>query len=311
MATLLKTTRRPATPRRDSQTPLRPQGEAKLRRWRLLIEQALERALPKAAAAPHVVHEGMRYCVFSGGKRFRPLLCLAAAEAVGGRAQQALPVACAIELIHTYSLVHDDLPAMDNADERRGQPTCHRKFGEGNAILIGDALLTLAFDLLSASASLGTESRAKVEGLSRNGLPRALAVIRTISRACGTAGLIGGQVLDLQAISQPHGSTVQTLTDIAQRKTGALITASVVSGALAGGGRPQQVKQLERYGQDVGLAFQLIDDVHDQEGLARSLGLDEAKAQAHNRIAHAVELLKPFGPAAASLRQIAQWLATT
>ncbi len=270
------------------------QTTQKLDSWRRLIDQALERALPKASAAPPVVQEGMRYCVFSGGKRFRPLLSLGAAEAAGGSARDALPVACALELIHTYSLVHDDLPAMDNADERRGQATCHRKFGEGNAILIGDALLTFAFELLS-----------------RNGTRNALEVIRTIGEACGTAGLIGGQVLDLQAISQPHGSTEQTLTDIAQRKTGALITASVVAGALVGGATAAQLKRLRRYGEQIGLAFQLIDDVHDQEGLARMLGLDEAKRQAHNLLARARETLKPLSSSAEGLRQLARWLEST
>ena len=130
------------------------------------------------------MREAMLYCVFPGGKRFRPLLCLGAAEAVGATARQALPVATAMELIHTYSLVHDDLPAMDNADERRGRPACHRKFGEGNAILIGDALLTLAFELLG-----------------RNGTRNGLEIVRVIGQASGTTGLIGGQVMDLQAIS--------------------------------------------------------------------------------------------------------------
>ena len=248
----------------------------------------------RPSATPQVVHEGMRYCVFSGGKRFRPSLCLGGAEAVGGSPRRALHVACALELIHTYSLVHDDLPAMDNADERRGQPTCHRKFGEGNAILIGDALLTLAFELLSG-----------------NGAAQASAVLRTIGRACGTTGLIGGQVLDLQAISQPRGSTEQTLTDIACRKTGALITASVAAGGLAGGGGAEQIKRLTRYGQDIGLAFQLIDDIHDRDGLAQMIGLDEARRQAHHLTARAIQTLEPLGKRAAGLRDVAAWLATT
>ncbi|MBI4341148.1 MAG: polyprenyl synthetase family protein [Candidatus Omnitrophica bacterium] len=271
-----------------------PRTTSRLDLWRRLIDRALERALPKASAIPPVVHEGMRYCVFSGGKRFRPLLCLGAAAAVGAPSRVALPVACALELIHTYSLVHDDLPAMDNADQRRGQPACHRKFGEGNAILIGDALLTLAFDLMS-----------------RHEMPNALAIIHTVSTACGTTGLIGGQVLDLQAISRPHGASEETLKEIARWKTGALIGASVVSGGLAGSANSHQIKYLQGYGRNIGLAFQLIDDIHDREGFVNRLGLDEARAQAHNLIAHAIDMVKPFGTEAAGLRQIAQWLAST
>ena len=259
-----------------------------------LVDQTLERALPKTSLLPQVLHEAMRYCVLSGGKRFRPLLCLGACEAIGAPARRALGTACAIELIHSYSLVHDDLPAMDNADERRGLPTCHRKFGEGNAILVGDALLTLAF-----------------EWLGRNGTPNSLAIVRIIGQACGTSGLIGGQVLDLQAISQPRGATERTLRDIAERKTAALITASVVAGALAGGASGVQLKQLERYGQGIGLAFQLIDDLHDREGLAQAMGADEARAEAHRLIARAIEVLEPFGKHAEVLRQLAAWLQTT
>ena len=265
-----------------------------LSRLTQIVDQALTRLLPKAAAAPQVIHEAMRYCVFSGGKRFRPLLCLGACEAVGAPARQALTVACATELIHTYSLVHDDLPAMDNADSRRGQPACHRKFGEGNAILVGDALLTLAFELLSG-----------------NGTPNALDIIRTISRASGTTGLIGGQVLDLQAISQPRTATERTLVGIAQQKTAALITASVIMGALAGGASAAQLKQLKRYGQEVGLAFQLIDDVHDHEGLAQAMGAEAATAHAHRLIRRALVALEPFGKRADTLRQLANWLVIT
>lgn len=279
MTTLLKTAR-PKTKRLDALTAL--------------VNQALERYLPKAAMPPQVLHEAMRYCVFTGGKRFRPLLCLGASEAVGAPARQALAVACALELIHTYSLVHDDLPAMDNADERRGQPTCHRKFGEGNAILVGDALLTLAF-----------------EWLGRNGASNSTEIIRAISQACGTTGLIGGQVLDLQAISQPRTSTERTLRDIAQRKTAALIAASVQAGALAGGADTAQLKTLQRYGQSIGLAFQFIDDIHDHEGLAQAMGADEARVEADRLIRSATAALEPFGKRADVLRQLAAWLSTT
>ena len=280
MTTLLKTPAHPKTPRLNQLTQL--------------VNAELERVLPKAALSPQVVHEAMRYCVLSGGKRFRPLLCLGACEAVGGSVRHALGVACAIELIHGYSLVHDDLPAMDNADERRGQPSCHRKFGEGNAILVGDALLTFAFELLG-----------------RNGTPNALAIIRTVGSACGTTGLIGGQVLDLQAISQPRTAGERTLREIAERKTAALITASVVTGGLAGGASSVQVKRLQRYGQAVGLAFQLIDDLHDHDGFAQVIVPEEARAEAQRLIDEALEVLKPFGKRAMALRQLTTWLAST
>ena len=288
-----------ATPPRERTSPgappaLRPSAQRRIERLAHLVNQALDRALPKAAAPPQVIHEGMRYCVLSGGKRFRPLLCLAACEAVGSPMRRALAVACALECIHAYSLVHDDLPAMDNADQRRGQPTCHRKFGEGNAILVGDALLTLAFDLLG-----------------RDGTPNSLAIIRLLGRACGTLGLIGGQVLDLQAISQPRLATERALRDIAQRKTAALITASVGAGALAGGAGAGQLSCLSRYGSDVGLAFQLLDDVHDGEGLAQAMGADQARAEARRLIVRAMQGLEPFGKRADLLRQLAAWLAST
>ena len=280
MTTLLRPTKAPKSRKLDQLTGL--------------VNQALARALPAAGQVPQVVHEAMRYCVLSGGKRFRPLLVLGACEAVGSPARQALSAACALELIHTYSLVHDDLPAMDNSDERRGQLTCHRKFGEGNAILVGDALLTFAFELLG-----------------RNGTPNALAIIRCVSQACGSGGLIGGQVLDLQAISQPRTATERVLRHIAEWKTASLITASVTAGALAGGGKPEQVKKLQRYGQAVGLAFQIIDDLHDQEGLAQAMGADAARAEAERLLTQSEKMLESFGSRAGTLRQLAVWLAST
>lgn len=283
-----------ALPGSPAPAVLRPAERRHLDGLTRTVNQALERWLPKSSLSPQVVHEAMRYCVLSGGKRFRPLLALGACEAIGAPLRQALPVGCALELIHTYSLVHDDLPAMDNADERRGQPACHRKFGEGNAILVGDALLTLAFELLG-----------------RNGTPNSLEIIRTIGEACGTAGLIGGQVLDLQAISQPRTSTERTLREIAQLKTAALIAASVKAGALAGGGSAAKIKSLQRYGQGIGLAFQLIDDVHDHEGLALAMGADQARAETLRLIGRAIESLAPLKQRASTLRQLAAWLGST
>jgi geranylgeranyl diphosphate synthase type II len=281
-----------ATPARK--LPARDRASRHLEILRRSVERVLRRSLPLASRSPGIVHEGMRYCVFSGGKRFRPLLCLGAAEAVGAATRLALPAACAIELIHTYSLVHDDLPSMDNADQRRGQPTCHRKFGEGNAVLIGDALLTLGFDLLS-----------------RDGIPNALAILQAISRACGTFGLIGGQALDLQVLSQSFATAPQALKEIAERKTAALITASVLAGGLAGRGTADQLNRLRRYGERVGLAFQLIDDVHDEDGLSRTMGRDAALAEAQRLLRQAIGALEPFNTRAAVLRELAVWLGNT
>ena len=289
-----------------------PQGHQKqLERWVRLVDQTLDRLLPKTVASPQVVHEAMRYCVLVGGKRYRPLLCLGACQAVGSPARQALTVACALELIHTYSLVHDDLPAMDNADERRGQAACHRKFGEGNAILVGDALLTLAFEWLSRNGIPRLRSGCRPERSRMDGTPNALAIIRTIGQACGTTGLIGGQVLDLQAISRPLSATERALTDIADRKTAALMSASVVAGALAGGATAAQLRTLKRFGHQLGLAFQLIDDVHDQDGLASAIGLDTAKTRVQYLIRQATNLLVPFRARARILRQMTAWLQTT
>jgi len=256
-----------------------------------LIDKALHRFIPPSKEVPPVIHEAMRYSVFSGGKRFRPLLCLGACQAVGAPIRKALTVACAVEMIHTYSLIHDDLPAMDDANERRGQASCHRKFSEANAMLAGDALLTLAFELLG-----------------RNGMPNALSIIKTIGQASGTVGLIGGQVLDLQSISRSNTMTEEILTQIAQRKTGALITASVVAGALAGNASAAQIRLLKRYGQVVGLSFQLLDDVHDKEGFAQVLGAEQARINASRHVARGISVLKPFGRRAAVLRELAHWL---
>jgi geranylgeranyl diphosphate synthase type II len=253
----------------------------------------------------------MRYCVFSGGKRFRPLLCLGACEAVGHPAQRALPAACATELIHTYSLVHDDLPAMDNADERRGKPSCHRRFGEANAILAGDALLTLAFGLLSRNGIPRLRSGCRPERSRMDGTPNALAIIRTLGQAGGTEGLIGGQVLDLERGTGNGEHGVKHLEDVARRKTAALIMASVVVGGLAAEASVSQLDRLRRYGLDVGLAFQLMDDVHDGEALAQAMGSDAARAKAQRLIARALQQLEPFGARAGVLRHLAMWLAST
>jgi geranylgeranyl diphosphate synthase type II len=351
MTTSLKTTVKPKSRR--------------LSRVTRLVDHALAQALPSADGSPRLLHEAMRYCVQSGGKRFRPLLCLGACQAVGGTARKGLPVACAIELIHTYSLVHDDLPAMDNAPQRRGKPSCHRKFGEATAILVGDALLTRAFELLSADPStrapasldkLGTPSTrgtlSEVEGLaggSRSGcrprrvegssrarrsrvegrrsgapglpgglhrIPNVLAILRTLGKACGTSGLIGGQALDLQtdtkrvkSIVHSPQSIVKELEEIARRKTAALIQASVVAGALAGDASSTQLACLRRYGSRLGLAFQLMDDLHDGDGLVKAIGSEAVRRRAQQLINRASGALAPFGSRARVLHELADWLA--
>jgi len=266
------------------------------------IEQRLQQILSPIDGAPRLLGEAMRYCVLSGGKgrrtnaqrpkRFRPLLCLGGCEAVGGTLRRALPVACAIELIHSYSLVHDDLPAMDNADERRGRPSCHRRFGEATAILVGDALLTKAFELLSA-----------------NGVANARAILRTVGEAAGTSGLIGGQVLDLAISNQQSAISIKGLEEVAKRKTAALMTASVMAGGLAGEALSQDLTRLKTYGLRLGLAFQLMDDLHDQDGFVRAMGPEAVRRKAKALIDQAKRSLDPFGQQAGVLLELADWLA--
>jgi len=272
----------------------KPPAPKTLERLARAVDRALLSALPTDRQAPPVIREAMRYCVFPGGKRFRPLLALGACEAVGAPARKALSVACAVELIHTYSLVHDDLPSMDNAWERRGRPSCHRKYGEANAVLVGDALLTLAFELIG-----------------RNGTPRAVEIFRVLGRACGTEGLIGGQALDLESGSWSAERRAERLEEVAQRKTAALMTASVVAGGLAGGATAAQLQRLRAYGRSVGLAFQLIDDIHDQEALAQALGVGAARQRARRLLAGARRQIAPFKTRALTLGQLAAWLEQT
>ena len=276
---------------RQSTTNVTP-PTTRLKRLSARIDESLERVLKPAKGSPRVLEEAIRYCVFSSGKRFRPLLCLGGCEAVGGTIRRALSVACAIELIHTYSLVHDDLPAMDNADERRGRPSCHRRFGEATAILAGDALLTRAFEVLGS-----------------NGTPNTLAILRTLGAASGTAGLIGGQVLDLAPATARVRARASAVEEIARRKTAALITASVVSGGLAGGASAGALRRLRNYGQQLGLAFQLMDDLHDADGLVAVLGPARVRQRGLRLIERAQDALKPFGTRAWVLSTLAEWLA--
>lgn len=249
-----------------------PQAAADFAAWlaqqRERVEAALDRWLPPEDQPPPIIHRAMRYSVFAGGKRIRPILCLAAAEAVGSEAPGVMEAACALEMVHTYSLIHDDLPALDNDDFRRGRPTCHKQFGEAMAILAGDALLTLAFQVLARAACPG---------------PARAQLVEEISRAAGTpGGMIAGQVEDLEGEGKPP--TPERLETIHRAKTGALLTASVRMGAICAGARPEQLEALTRYGRHVGLAFQIVDDLLDVEQSSETLGKTAGKDAKQKKI---------------------------
>jgi geranylgeranyl pyrophosphate synthase len=256
--------------------------DAFLNTTRARVDEELERSLPKPPACPAIVSEAIRYSVFAGGKRLRPLLALAAADAVSRSAgirsgpvvEEALPVACAVELIHTYSLIHDDLPAMDDDTLRRGRPTAHVVYGDGIAILAGDGLHAEAFAVLARGAR---PDDAVMAG-------RILRVIRVVADAAGSMGMVGGQAIDLQAAGQvpdrPIVLDADGLRDMHARKTGALIRAAAVGGAIMAGAHDSAVDAVDSYATDVGLAFQIVDDILDVEGdpalLGKTAGKDAA-----------------------------------
>jgi geranylgeranyl diphosphate synthase type II len=275
------------------------------------VEAALNSFLPAAATKPKTIHRAMRYSLFAGGKRLRPILCLAGAEVVGGKPEPALPLACAVECIHTYSLIHDDLPCMDNDDFRRGKPTSHKVFGEAMAVLAGDGLLTIAFEMA-------------VAGPATPRYPHA-AIVHELASASGSRALIGGQVADAEG----EGKKISPadLRYIHENKTAALITASIRLGAMSANATPKQLARLTDFGQSLGLAFQVIDDILDvtqtTEKLGKSagkdlkaqkatypalLGLEKAKQEADRLTARARAALKPFGADAAPLAAIADYL---
>jgi geranylgeranyl diphosphate synthase type II len=281
-----------------------------------LVDQALERLLPPEDAPPATIHRAMRYSVFAGGKRLRPVLVIAGAEAVGGAAAQVLPTACAIELIHTYSLIHDDLPAMDNDDFRRGRPTSHKVFGEAMAILAGDALLTLAFGLVArnfAEEAAGAPPAALRE------------VVADLAEGAGTAGMVGGQVADIEA--EGTRPTAEVVDYIHRHKTAALIRTALRVGAIICGAGPAERLALGRAGEAIGLAFQIVDDVLDVEGttaeLGKTAGKDLAQGKATYPAVHglaasraraaaladeAERALAPLGPRAAPIRALARFV---
>jgi len=288
--------------------------KAFLQERRDLVNRTLAVYLPQVRGPAFRVTEAMHYSLFAGGKRLRPILCLAGAEAVGGNVGEAMPVACALEMIHTYSLIHDDLPAMDDDDLRRGQPTSHKKFDEATAILAGDGLLTEAFRITA-------EAAAKFPGRETV----LLEVIHLIAQAAGYQGMVGGQMLDLMA--EGRKITHKELETIHRMKTGALLTAAVRAGGLVGGGDRQEVTLLTNFGEKFGLAFQITDDILDVEGDAAEmgktagadakrqkatypalLGPDQAKAWARKIVESAVAEIEPLGERAAPLRELAHYL---
>jgi geranylgeranyl diphosphate synthase type II len=293
-------------------------GMAEIQRYlqerKALVDEALGRYLPDEAHYPPVIFQAMRYSLFAGGKRVRPILAIAAAEAVGATAEEVMPLACALECIHTYSLIHDDLPALDNDDYRRGRLTNHKVFGEANAILAGDGLLTFAFELLS-DARQWPHYRPE----------RILPVVYDIAHAIGGFGMIGGQVVDLQMEGQEVD--LSTLQYIHAHKTGALLRASVRSGALLGGGTPAEVDALTEYGRHIGLAFQIMDDILDVRGdeqlmgkalrkdaerrkatYPRLVGLADSERQAQAAVTAAIAALAPLGARAALLGELAHFI---
>ncbi|MFA4028895.1 MAG: hypothetical protein GDYSWBUE_001360 [Candidatus Fervidibacterota bacterium] len=281
-----------------------------LRNRKAVIDEALERLLSTFDEPLGRLHEAMRYAVIDGGKRIRPILTLDACYAVGGDDRLALPAACAIELIHSYSLVHDDMPCLDNDDYRRGQPTCHRAFGEAMALLCGDALLTLAFEVLA-------DEQIKA------GVPTdvAMEVIRVIAKAAGHLGMVGGQAKDIEAqerLSAGEQLHELELYDIHRRKTGALIAASVEVGAIIGGAFKWQRKALREYGEWIGFAFQVVDDLIDAAGEPKKgkwepnavmvLGVDGARHLVNEAVKCALMQLRQFDERAEPLRAFASFL---
>ena len=234
------------------------------------VDAALDRFLPPETELPASLHAAMRYSVFAGGKRIRPVLMMAACQAVGGSISAVMPAACAMEMIHTYSLIHDDLPAMDDDDFRRGRPTNHKVYGEAVAILAGDALLTEAFILMSNQAVV------------RSDPARVLAVIQEIARCAGSHGMVGGQVVDMESEGKDD-IDLATVQYIHTHKTGALIKAAVKSGAILGCATESQLAALTKYGEAIGLAFQIADDILDIEGTTEEIGKDAGSDQARGK----------------------------
>ena len=281
-----------------------------------LVDRELETLLRRHPDQPETIRKAMRYSIFAGGKRLRPVLVIAAAECCGGRGKSVLKTAAALEMIHTYSLIHDDLPAMDDDDLRRGKPTNHKVFGEAIAILAGDGLLTYAFEAAANNAaSCGLSAR------------RTSQLVKIIAEGSGTRGMVGGQVADLEAEGRKNGRGATKLLEyIHLHKTAALIIASLEAGAILAGASDKQARALRDYGRAIGLAFQIADDILDVVGDKKKLGksgsdrdndkltyaslygIEAARKKAARLIADAHRLLKPFGEKAAVLHELADYI---
>lgn len=278
-----------------------------------IINKALDSLLPREDEFPQRLHKAMRYSVFAGGKRIRPILCLASAEVFGKPDNNVMNMACAIELIHTYSLIHDDLPAIDNDDLRRGMPTCHKVFGEATAILAGDALLTKAFQIASQPSAVSHQAAALIKA------------IHEIAAAAGSTGMVGGQVVDIE--SEGKEVAFPILEYIHIHKTGKLILVSCRAGAIMANARDKELEAIMRYGEAIGLAFQIADDILDVEGNREDvgkniggdvkkgkatypsiLGIDESKKRANELVDIAITSLKGFDEKAEPLREIARYI---
>ncbi|MEM8674682.1 MAG: geranylgeranyl diphosphate synthase CrtE [Cyanobacteria bacterium P01_G01_bin.67] len=284
-----------------------------LKQQKKIVEQALDKSI--AIARPEKIYEAMRYSLLAGGKRLRPILCLATCDLTGGTVEMAMPTACALEMIHTMSLIHDDLPAMDNDDFRRGKPTNHKVFGEDIAILAGDGLLAYAFEYVATQT--------------KNVAPEnIIRVVARLGRTVGAAGLVGGQVLDLESEGKAD-ITAETLSFIHTHKTGALLEASVVTGAMIANADSEDIERLSQYAQNIGLAFQIIDDILDitatDEQLGKTAGkdlraekatypslwgLEKSQLKAQELVDRAIALLSVYGAKAEPLRAVANYIVT-
>ena len=284
-----------------------------LKEQKALVETALDQSI--AIGIPKKIYESMRYSLLAGGKRLRPILCLATCRLTGGDTEMAMPTACALEMIHTMSLIHDDLPAMDNDDYRRGKLTNHKVYGDDVAILAGDGLLAYAFEYVAKQT--------------KNVPPEnVLQVIARLGKTVGAEGLVGGQVLDLESEGKTD-ITAETLSFIHTHKTGALLETSVVTGAMLAGATAEEIAKLTKYSQNIGLAFQIIDDILDitatDEELGKTAGkdlaaqkatypslwgLEKSQAEAEKLVAEALEQLESYGEAAEPLRAIAKFIVT-
>lgn len=296
-----------------------------MRERRSIVEAALDRYLPPASEPPGRLHEAMRYSVLAPGKRLRPILVMASAEAAGGSLEHVLPTACALECIHAFSLIHDDLPCMDDDDTRRGRPTNHVVFGEATAMLAGDALLAFAFELITSNLDVLAEGPASLSRSWDGPAARIAKVLRLVARASGTWGMVGGQVADMDA--EGREVSPDELQYIHSHKTGALIAVSCVSGGILVGAPESTVSALSTYGQHLGLAFQIADDILDVVGDEAKLGkpvgsdqrqdkatypklfgIEESRRRASDEVALAVQSLADLGESADPLRAIAHYV---